>query len=444
MFEAPPRETVDLQQMGRQAQAAAVELAQCSTAQKNEALLAIAQSLDAGRAEILAVNAEDMAAAREAGTDELFIRDRLNLERRMDSVIADLHKVAELPDPVGERFDAREPRDGLRAWKQRTPLGVLGVIYEARPQVTVDVAALALKTGNAVILRGGREVLRSNMALVRALSGAMQRVGLPAAAFQYIASSDRALVGELLRMHQYVDMIIPRGGNGLHNFCREHSTIPVITGGIGICHLYVEPGADLDSALQVIHNSKTVSPAVCNALDTLLVHRDVAQKFLPRVVDCLGEAKVAFRAEPRALACARDNLERLGLSRQVEVVQADLFPEGRVSLAVCNPPWLPARPSSPVEHAVYDPDSRMLRGFLNGLTAHLTPNGEGWLILSDLAEHLGLRTREQLLDMIQQAGLRVVERIDTRPTHGRAKDPSDPLHAARSKEVTSLWRLAAA
>ena len=148
--------------------------------------------------------------------------------------------------------------------------------------------------------------------------------------------------------------------------------------------------------------------------------------------------------DPRALACARENLERLGLSKQVEVAQADLFPEGRVSLAVCNPPWLPARPSSPVEHAVYDPDSRMLRGFLNGLAAHLTPSGEGWLILSDLAEHLGLRTREQLLEMIEQAGLRVLERIDTRPTHGRAKDPDDPLYAARSKEVTSLWRLAAA
>ena len=157
-----------------------------------------------------------------------------------------------------------------------------------------------------------------------------------------------------------------------------------------------------------------------------------------------GKRVIATDMDPRALACARENLERLGLAKQVEVVQADLFPEGRVSLAVCNPPWLPARPSSPVEHAVYDPDSRMLRGFLNGLTAHLTPNGEGWLILSDLAEHLGLRTREQLLEMIEQAGLRVVERIDTRPTHGRAKDPDDPLYAARSKEVTSLWRLAAA
>ena len=289
--------------MGRLAKAAAIELAQCSTEQKNAALLAIADALEAERAAILAVNTEDLAAARDAGIDPLYIRDRLNLERRMDSVIADLRKVAQLPDPVGEHFDEREPREGLRAWKQRTPLGVLGVIYEARPQVTVDVAALALKSGNAVILRGGSEVLRSNMVLVRALSNAMDAVGLPAATFQYIHSSDRRLVGELLRMHEYVDLIIPRGGNGLHNFCRENSSIPVITGGIGICHLYVEPGANLEDALQVIHNSKTVSPAVCNALDTLLVQRDLAAEFLPRVVDCLGEAGVDFRAEPRALAC---------------------------------------------------------------------------------------------------------------------------------------------
>lgn len=157
-----------------------------------------------------------------------------------------------------------------------------------------------------------------------------------------------------------------------------------------------------------------------------------------------GKRVIATDTDARAIACAHENLERLGMSGQVEVEQTDLFPEGRVSLIVCNPPWLPARPSSPVEHAVYDPDSRMLRGFLNGLTEHLTPNGEGWLILSDLAEHLGLRTREQLMEMIDAAGLRVIERIDTRPTHARAKDPSDPLYAARSKEVTSLWRLGAA
>ncbi|KRC78499.1 methylase [Achromobacter sp. Root83] len=157
-----------------------------------------------------------------------------------------------------------------------------------------------------------------------------------------------------------------------------------------------------------------------------------------------GKRVIATDLDPRALACARENLERLGLSGQVDVEQTDLFPEGRVSLIVCNPPWLPARPSSPLEHAVYDPDSKMLRGFLNGLKDHLTANGEGWLILSDLAEHLGLRTREQLLEMIETAGLRVIEKLDTRPVHGKAKDANDPLFAARSKEVTSLWRLGAA
>ena len=151
---------------------------------------------------------------------------------------------------------------------------------------------------------------------------------------------------------------------------------------------------------------------------------------------------VAADRDERALACARDNLARLGLAGQVEVVQADLFPEGRAPLVVCNPPWLPARPGSTIEHAVYDPDSRMLLGFLNGLTAHLTPGGEGWLILSDLAEHLGLRTREELLGMIAAAGLKVLDRMDVRPRHPRASDAADPLHTARAAEITSLWRLA--
>lgn len=156
------------------------------------------------------------------------------------------------------------------------------------------------------------------------------------------------------------------------------------------------------------------------------------------------ERIVATDQDPRALSCARENLARLDLQSQVDVVQADLFPAGRAPLVVCNPPWLPARPSSPIEYAVYDPDSRMLRGFLAGLADHLEPDGEGWLILSDLAEHLGLRPRAQLLEWIEQAGLKVVDRLDVAPTHPRAQDATDSLHAARSKEITSLWRLAAA
>ena len=151
---------------------------------------------------------------------------------------------------------------------------------------------------------------------------------------------------------------------------------------------------------------------------------------------------VATDQDPRALACARENLERLGLAEQVELVQADLFPEGRAALVVCNPPWIPARPSSPIEHGIYDPDSRMLRGFLGALPAHLEAGGEGWVILSDLAEHLGLRSRSELLAAFDAAGLEVVERIDARPNHPRASDDTDPLHAARAAEITSLWRLA--
>jgi methylase of polypeptide subunit release factors len=151
---------------------------------------------------------------------------------------------------------------------------------------------------------------------------------------------------------------------------------------------------------------------------------------------------IATDLDPRAIACARDNIERLGLAKQVEVVQADLFPEGRSPLVVCNPPWVPARPSSPLEHGIYDPESRMLLGFLRGLPAHLETGGEGWLILSDLAEHLGLRTRDELLAAIEASGLKVVDRIDTRPKHPKASAATDPLHAARKKEVTSLWRLA--
>ena len=150
---------------------------------------------------------------------------------------------------------------------------------------------------------------------------------------------------------------------------------------------------------------------------------------------------VATDQDPRALACARENIDRLGLGKRVEVVQADLFPEGRAALVVCNPPWVPARPSSPLEHGIYDPESRMLRGFLGGLSAHLAPGGEGWLILSDLAEHLGLRSREELLALFDAAGLRVVDRSDVRPVHPKASDETDPLHAARAAEVTSLWRL---
>jgi glutamate-5-semialdehyde dehydrogenase len=292
--------TIDLDALGRSARTASYTLARATTEVKRALLLHIADQLEAQQDSILAANQADMADGRQNGMTEALL-DRLSLQNRLSSIAADVRKVAELPDPVGQVFDEKVLENGLKVGKRRVPIGVLGVIYEARPNVTVDVAALALMTGNAVILRGGKETLRSNMALVAVLRSALLEHGFPAEAVQYIESTDRRYVAEMLKLHQYIDMIIPRGGNALHLFCRENSTIPVITGGIGICHLFVDSTAKLDDALSVIHNAKTQRPSVCNALDTLLVHQAVAAEFLPRVVEHLGKDGVTFRAEPNAL-----------------------------------------------------------------------------------------------------------------------------------------------
>lgn len=290
---------VDMQLIGQQAKAAALALRQFTTAQKDRALRALADAVEGSAAAILEANAADMADGRAAGLTPALL-DRLNLQGRLEGIAADLRHVAELPDPVGEEFDARTLPNGLRVRKRRVPLGVLGVIYEARPNVTVDVAALALKTGNAVILRGGKETLRSNVVLTDVMQGMLATLGFPAHAIQLIRDSDRAYVRDLLRLSDYVDMIIPRGGNALHTFCRENSTVPVITGGIGICHLYVDDTADLDRAVEVVYNAKVQRPSVCNALDTLLVQAPIAPTFVPRVVERLSEAAVRFKVDEDA------------------------------------------------------------------------------------------------------------------------------------------------
>ncbi len=305
--------TIDMQTMGRQARAAGRILASQSTAAKNAALLAIADAIDANQTAILEANAADVAAGQAVGLSPAMI-DRLTLAGRLEGIAADVRRVAALPDPVGIEFDVRTLPNGLQVKKRRVPIGVLGVIYESRPNVTVDVAALALKTGNAVILRGGSETLRSNAVLVDVIRGALAAVGLPVDAVQFIRDPDRRYVTELLRLSDYVDMIIPRGGNRLHQLCREQSTIPVITGGIGICHLYVDETADLPAAIQVIHNAKVQRPTVCNALDTLLVQRSIADRFLPLVVDRLAQDGVQFRvdAEAAALLAGREGVSAAG------------------------------------------------------------------------------------------------------------------------------------
>lgn len=299
--------TVDVAAMSQSAKDAAFVLAALTTEQKNEALLAIANALEANTESILAINRSDIEQAKANGTDPIWIRDRIDLERRMAGIVADVRKVADLPDPVGRTYEERENEPGINISKRRVPLGVLGVIYESRPNVTVDISTLALKTGNAVVLRGGSDVLQTNLELVRVLKEALAQVGLPTEAIQYIASTDRRYVGEMLKLHETIDMIIPRGGPKLHQFCRENSTIPVIIGGMGVCHMFIDESANFDKAMPVIFNAKTQRPAVCNSIETLLVHEAVANEFLPRVVSELSEADVIFKADETAQSIIGEN-----------------------------------------------------------------------------------------------------------------------------------------
>jgi len=286
--------------MGKAARQAGRQLARTRTAEKNAALLAIAATLEARADWILAENERDVANGRSLGLSAALLDRLLLTEKRLAALAADARQVAQLPDPVGEELESRLLPNGLRLSRRRVPLGVLGVIYEARPNVTIDVATLCLKTGNAVILRGGQETMRSNLALTQLIQDALATTGLPATAVQIIPDPDRALVSQLLRLDDYVDMIIPRGGAGLHKLCREQSSIPVITGGIGICHIYVDASADLERAVDIVENAKVQRPSVCNALDTLLVHQAVAAEFLPAVATRLAQSGVELRAEPAA------------------------------------------------------------------------------------------------------------------------------------------------
>ncbi|EPX6949052.1 MULTISPECIES: glutamate-5-semialdehyde dehydrogenase [Vibrio] len=292
---------MDLTNMGKAAKDAAFELATASTAQKNQALAIIADELEANSAAILAANAKDIELGREAGlTDALLDRLLLN-EERLTAIANDVRNVISLNDPVGSEIDSKVLENGMSLSRRRVPLGVVGVIYEARPNVTIDIAALCLKTGNASILRGGKETFFSNMELVKVIQSALAKANLPAASVQYIEKPDRELVSQLLKLDDYVDMIIPRGGAGLHKMCKENSTIPVIIGGFGISHIFVDESADLKKSLNVVENSKVQRPSACNSLDTLLVHEKIAAQFLPMIVERMND-KVTFVTEPKAKA----------------------------------------------------------------------------------------------------------------------------------------------
>ncbi len=298
----PPEAALSVRALGERARRASRSLAALPEADKNRALTAMAAALRPHAGAILTANAQDVQAARSSGLPDHMI-DRLRLDdARLEAIARDVEAVAALPDPVGETVEARTLPGGLRVERRRAPLGVIGVVYESRPNVTVDIAALALKSGNAAILRGGKETTHSNAALAHALRAALAETGVPQDAVQVITDPSRERVLELLRLDTHVDAIIPRGGAALHRLCLENATVPVITGGVGVVHLYLDAShaldpADLTSAARVIHNSKVQKPSACNALDTLLIHSAVAAKALPVIAADLSAAGVELRAD---------------------------------------------------------------------------------------------------------------------------------------------------
>lgn len=287
--------------MGRKARAASRELVKLSSEQKNAILRAMADGLEAAEGTILEANAKDIANAENNGLSKAMI-DRLMLNpKRLSAIAQAVREVADLPDPVGEELTEWTRPNGLRILKKRVPIGVIGIIFESRPNVTTDAASLCFKTSNATILRGGSEAIHSNNALAAALQSSGAQAGLPAHSIQLIAFTDRSSVEHMARMDQYIDLIIPRGGKGLIEKVVSTARMPVIKHYDGVCHVYVHPDADLDMAADIVINSKTQKPGVCNALETLLVHRDVAAAFYPKMSERLQTAGVEMRADDEAL-----------------------------------------------------------------------------------------------------------------------------------------------
>ena len=320
--------TVDeLVAKGKAARFAARKLAKLPSNVKDQALLNIADALVAQQEDLLAANERDCGAAKANGLAEALL-DRLLLNpQRLESIAADVKRVAALPDPVGEMFDMGTLPNGLMAGKKRVPLGVIGSVYESRPNVTVDISALCLKSGNACILRGGSEAVHSNTALATLIRGAVAEAGAPEDGVQFIDNTDRALVESMLQMREYIDLLIPRGGADLIKYVAERATMPVVTGGIGVCHTYADKSADLDKAVQIAYNAKVQRPTVCNALDSLLVHSELAPKYLPLIAQEWAKAGVEMRCDRRALSI-------LGPVEGLNVTPADEEDWGKEFLAL--------------------------------------------------------------------------------------------------------------
>ena len=310
-----------LQQLGIAAKQAAFELSQSTSKQKDFALNTIADLLIQNSDQILIANQKDVQLAKESGLSDAIIDRLLLTEERLKTIAKDVLNVMGLKDPIGEMIDGYTLKNGLRLQRKRVPIGVIGVIYEARPNVTIDIVSLCLKTGNAVILRGGKETINTNTVLIKIIQDALGRTDLPANAVQTITNPDRKFITQLLKLDRYVDMIIPRGGAALHQLCREQSTIPVITGGIGVCHIYIDETADFIKALPIIVNAKTQRPSTCNTLETLLVHRNIAKQFLPMLSQIMAENDVKLHANEEARAILDINGALVELVTDIELRQ---------------------------------------------------------------------------------------------------------------------------
>ena len=295
-----------LQEQGRLAKAAAYVLAAAGTAKKNAALEAIADILTERRGEWLSANAQDVAAAREAGMRPAML-DRLTLtEERVSGIVEAVRQVAALPDPIG-KVDKMETRpNGLIIGRRRVPLGVAAIIFEARPNVTVDAAALCLKSGNVCILRGGKEAIRSNRKAAELMRAALKSAGLPEDCVSLVQDTSHETAGELMHLDGYVDVLIPRGGAGLIRTVAKEASVPVIRTGEGVCHIYVDSEADLDMGAEILYNAKCSRPSVCNAVECLLVQEDVLEAFLKKAVPLLDKHKVELRCGEKALAVLGD------------------------------------------------------------------------------------------------------------------------------------------
>jgi len=292
----------ELEAKGKAAKAASRRMAYLSTEVKNKALHNISDDLLARKEEILAANQIDQKEAEASGMNPALL-DRLMLNSsRLEGIAHDVLSVAALPDPVGEVLDMRTLPNGLLIGRKRVPFGVIGAIYESRPNVTIDISVLCLKSGNAIILRGGKEAIHSNSVLAGVVQEAATRAGMPEGAVQFIENTDRTMINHLLKMNNNVDLIIPRGGSELIKFVNENAAMAVISGGIGVCHTYVDKSADITKAVAIVFNAKVQRPSVCNAMDTLLVHADIARNYLPLVATELAKAGVEMHCDERALS----------------------------------------------------------------------------------------------------------------------------------------------